>query len=204
MIGILDYKVGNLKNVKTAVKKLGYEAVISDKKNVLEKTDGLILPGVGAFRDSIEMLDRSGLHDFLDKWVSQNRFLLGICLGMQLLFDKSYEMGTHRGLMYIPGEVVKFSREKKIPHMGWNELFFKKSDPLINNINEGDYVYFVHSYYVSADNPSCIAYTNYGENAAAIVKKNNIYGAQFHPEKSADTGLQILKNYLDIVQNAKE
>ncbi len=200
MIGIIDYGVGNLKNVKTAVSKLGYECIISSNADELKNSAGLILPGVGAFGDSIEMLNKSGLRDFVDRWASDNKYMLGICVGMQLLFERSYEMGIFEGLGYLKGEVVPFERPLKIPHMGWNQLEIVREDNIVTNVESGDYVYFVHSYYATPDKEDLIAYTDYGVKAAAIVNKKNLYGVQFHPEKSAQIGEIILKNYLELIK----
>lgn len=201
MIGIIDYGVGNLKNVQTAVKKIGYECMISSNKEELKRSDALILPGVGAFGDSIDMLNQSGLRDFVDHWASDNRYMLGICVGMQLLFERSYEMGVHEGLGYLKGEVIPFEKPLKIPHMGWNELkISKKNSPILKNIEEGEYVYFVHSYYATPAEENLVAYTEYGVKVAAIVQKGNIFATQFHPEKRAATGEKLLKNYLELIK----
>ena len=199
MIGILDYGVGNLKNVSTAVKNCSRDAIISNDTEKLKDCDGLILPGVGAFGDSINMLNASGLRDFLDSWVSDNKYVLGICVGMQMMFERSYEYGVHEGLGYLKGEVIEFKGDLKVPHMGWNELHIKKESRLLEGIKENDFVYFVHSFYAPAEVESCIAYTDYGVDFCAIVNHNNLYATQFHPEKSSDIGNKILQNYLKMV-----
>ena len=198
MIGIIDYKVGNLLNVSHAVNRLGYECVISDDVDVLGKCDALILPGVGAFGACMENYRKSGLGEFVENWLKEGKYILGICVGMQILFEKSYEMGEYDGLGYFKGEVVKFEAPLKIPHMGWNELKINRTDPIMEGINDGDYVYFVHSYHALADKDDVIAYTDYGSEVTAIVGRDNLYATQFHPEKSGDIGHKILGNYLKI------
>ncbi len=201
MIGIVDYGVGNLKNVETAVKRLGRDCFISSDKEQLKHSEALILPGVGAFGDSIDMLNKSGLRNFVDKWVSEDKYLFGICIGMQLLFERSYEMGIHEGLGYLKGEVVPFEKPLTIPHMGWNQLDIVKQVPIVNNIQPKEYVYFVHSYYAMPVKDDLVASTHYGADVAAIVQKDKIIGTQFHPEKSAVTGEKILKNYLELTDD---
>ena len=199
MIGIIDYGVGNLRNVENAVNRLGYYCVISSDAKVLAESEGLILPGVGAFGDSMDMLNGSGLRDFVDEWAAAGKYLLGICVGMQLLFERSYEMGVHQGLGYLKGEVVPFSPPLKIPHMGWNQLELDRDDEILKGVKSGDYVYFVHSYYATPQAENLLAHTDYGVKAAAVVKKGNLYGTQFHPEKSGETGNLILKNFLELL-----
>jgi glutamine amidotransferase len=200
MIGIIDYGVGNLKNVQSAVKRLGYDCVVSDKASELADSAGLILPGVGAFGDSIDMLNQSGLRGFVDDWAAHDRLMLGICVGMQLMFERSHEMGIHEGLGYLKGEVIPFRGPLKIPHMGWNQLVIVKDSPLVKDIESGEYVYFVHSYYGTPAEENLIAYTEYGVQAAAIVQKGNLFATQFHPEKSASAGSKILKNFLELTK----
>ncbi|MEL7569250.1 MAG: imidazole glycerol phosphate synthase subunit HisH [Eubacteriaceae bacterium] len=199
MIGIIDYKIGNLANVKNAVQKLGYEAVISDDIDVLNKCASLILPGVGAFEDGIKALHEYKMVDFLNNWVNSGKYLLGICLGMQLLFDKSFENGVWEGLGYIKGDIVVFETKLKVPHMGWNNLVLNKNDDIAKGINPGDYVYFVHSYYAKTANfNDVILYSEYEVPFPAVVRKGNVIGMQFHPEKSSDVGRILLKNYLEM------
>lgn len=199
MIGIIDYKIGNLANVKNAVQKLGYEAVISDDIDVLGKCASLILPGVGAFEDGIKALHEYKMVDFLNDWVSNGKYLLGICLGMQLLFDKSYENGVWDGLGYIKGDIVVFETKLKVPHMGWNNLVLNKNDDIAKGIKPGDYVYFVHSYYAKTpDFNDVVLYSEYEVPFPAVVRKGNVIGMQFHPEKSSDVGKILLKNYLEM------
>ena len=200
MIGIIDYGAGNLKNVYNALSRLGYESVITNDKKVLEKCDKLIIPGVGAFGDGMKGLKESNLIPFINKWVEDGKYLLGICLGMQLLFDKSYEMGEYKGLGYIKGEVVPFDIPKnyKVPHMGWNELIINHKNNIVNNIDDGEYVYFVHSFHADKlDDNDLIAYSEYHYNVPAIVRHGNVIGMQFHPEKSDKTGNKLLINFLE-------
>lgn len=199
MIGIIDYKLGNLANVFHAVNKAGYRAVISDEFSVLRKCSGLILPGVGAFEDGINALDQCGMIDFLNDWIRRGKYLLGICLGMQLLYEKSYENGLWNGLGCLRGNIVRFEGEQKVPHMGWNSLHHHQTDALTENIRESDYVYFVHSYYARVpDFDEVLMYADYGVRFPAVVRKDNVIGMQFHPEKSALAGKILLENYLRI------
>ncbi|KNZ42113.1 imidazole glycerol phosphate synthase subunit HisH [Acetobacterium bakii] len=201
MIAIVDYDVGNLKNVYTALGDVGLEGVITRDKKVLEDAEAIILPGVGAFSDAMENLRKFELIDCLDANIKKGKPLLGICLGMQLLFDKSYEDGEFPGLSYIPGEIVKFSAPGiKIPHMGWNNLIINRDSPLVRNIGPEDYVYFVHSYYAKPINfDDVVAYAEYSVKVPGIVQRDNVMGMQFHPEKSSTVGLQLLKNFKEIL-----
>lgn len=200
MIAILDYGVGNLKNVYTALKNIELEAEITSDKQKLDNADGIILPGVGAFNDAMEHLKNSGLIESLNKNVSKGKPLLGICLGMQMLADRSYEDGVWEGLHFIPGEVVRFTNDLKVPHMGWNSLHSNESHPLTKGIVDGEYVYFVHSYYLKEENPEdVLLYTEYGIKVPAVIAKDNVYGMQFHPEKSSDTGLKLLQNFKELI-----
>lgn len=199
MIGIIDYGAGNLKNVYNALLRLGFDSVITNDKDILSKCDKLIIPGVGAFGDGMEGLVENDLIDFIDNWVEEGKYLLGICLGMQLLFEKSYEMGEHKGLCYIKGEIVPFDipKEYKVPHMGWNELVINREDNIVKGINNGEYVYFVHSYHADKMNDeNLIAYSEYHYKVPAVVRNGNVIGMQFHPEKSDKTGEKLLLNFL--------
>lgn len=201
MIAIVDYDVGNLKNVYTALGDVGLEGVITRDKKTLDQADAIILPGVGAFSDAMDNLRKFDLIETLDANVNKGKTLLGICLGMQLLFDKSYEDGEFSGLSYIPGEIVKFAAPGlKIPHMGWNNLIINRESPLVKNISDEDYVYFVHSYYaVPADFSDVVAYAEYSVKVPGIVQRDNVIGMQFHPEKSSHVGLQLLKNFKEVI-----
>ena len=201
MTVIVDYGVGNLFSLKSSLAVIGEESVISADSAVIERADRVILPGVGAFRDAMEKLRASGLVDTLRKVAEQGKPLLGICLGMQLLFDKSYEYGEHEGLGFISGVVAPIPVKEgiKIPHMGWNALSFgEKKHTLFRYLSEGDYVYFVHSYAAVGCDDAVIARTEYGSPVTAAVTKGNILGCQFHPEKSGDVGLKILRAFSEI------
>ncbi|MBR6801583.1 MAG: imidazole glycerol phosphate synthase subunit HisH [Eubacteriaceae bacterium] len=204
MIGIIDYKAGNLLNVSHAVNRLGYEAVITDDTDLLSKAEALILPGVGAFGSCVENFRNSGLQPFVDKWINDGKYILGICVGMQMLFERSFEMGEYKGLGYFKGDVVRFEEPLKVPHMGWNTLNINRPDPLLDGVENGNYVYFVHSYHALADKNDVIAYTDYGTDVTAIIGRENIYATQFHPEKSSKTGELILKNYLTIATGGEK
>ena len=201
MIAIIDYGVGNLFSLVSSLKAVGADAVITNDATVIKKADKLILPGVGAFGDAVEKLKNSGLFDLIISEAKSGKPLLGICLGMQMLFEKSYEYGTHEGLGLIDGSVVAMQRtlpeNLKIPHIGWNALHFKNESPIFGYINDGDCVYFVHSFYAETDSSNLIATTEYGKEITAAVQKGNIYGCQFHPEKSGNVGLNILKAFCE-------
>lgn len=197
---IIDYGLGNLESVYTAFEKLGIETKISSDKDEIAAATSLILPGVGAFRDAIKALHETNLIPIIKEHVKKGKFLMGICLGMQLLYEKSYENGEYEGLGIIKGSVEKLEIDFKIPHMGWNNLKFNKNDEILKYIKEDDYVYFVHSYYVNSSNEELIAYAKYGEKIPAIVRNNNVYGIQFHPEKSSDVGFNILRAYGEMIK----
>lgn len=197
---IIDYGLGNLESVNIAFKKAGIETKISNKKEEIEKANSLILPGVGAFNDAITSLKELNLIPVIKEQVKKGKFLIGICLGMQLLYEKSYEYGEYEGLGLINGSIDKLDISLKVPHMGWNNLKFNKNDEVLKYINEDDYVYFVHSYYANSSNEELIAYTEYEKKIPAVVRKNNIYGFQFHPEKSAQVGQNILRAYGEMIK----
>ena len=197
---IIDYGMGNLASVERAFEKLGVDVKISSREEDLRNAKSLILPGVGAFRDAIKLLDESGLSKVIKEEVAKGKYLIGICLGMQLLYDKGYEYGDYDGLGLIKGTIEYLDVKLKVPHMGWNNLKFNKQDPILKYIKEDDYVYFVHSYYAISDNSELLAYSEYEKNVPAIVRKKNVYGIQFHPEKSGETGLNILKAYKEIIE----
>ncbi len=203
MISIVDYGVGNLFSLSSSLKSIGADTVVtSDKQKILDSS-AIILPGVGAFSDAQEKLKQSGLFEVIIDEAKKGKKLLGICLGMQMLFEKSFEYGEFDGLGLVKGNIVplegKISPELKIPHIGWNSLEFKngKSD-LFKYINNGDFVYFVHSYFAADCDESVIATSEYGIDVTASVQKDNIYGCQFHPEKSGDVGLNILKAFCEM------
>ena len=199
MVGIIDYGVGNLFSLRSSFAAIGVEAFVSGDAAELAKADRLILPGVGAFGDAAEKLRASGLDAFVREQAAAGKPLMGICLGMQLLFERSYEYGDHEGLGLLKGQVVGMSGRLpeglKIPHMGWNALKLTKSAKLLE---EGSYVYFVHSFYAENCEDSLAAVTDYGIPITAAVEKDNIFGCQFHPEKSGNVGLAILKRFCEV------
>lgn len=198
MIVIIDYGVGNLFSLESSLAKIGEKCIVSGDRHDIVQADKIILPGVGAFGDAAEKLRERGLDEVVLDEVGRGKPLLGICLGMQLLFEESFEYGNHRGLGIVKGSVRPLSErisDLKIPHMGWNTLSFKKKSKLFEGLNDGDYVYFVHSYYGKCEDDSLSATTDYGFEVTAAVEKGNVFGVQFHPEKSGDTGLKILKNF---------
>ena len=200
MVGIIDYGVGNLFSLCSSFRAIGVEAFVSGDPEALAKADRLVLPGVGAFEDAAKKLRASGLEDFVRQQAAAGKPLLGICLGMQMLFEKSYEYGEHEGLGLLRGQVVpmegKLPGELKIPHMGWNKLEVRQGK-LLETVN-GEYVYFVHSFYAEGCEDSLAAVTEYGIPITAAVEQGNIYGCQFHPEKSGNVGLAILRRFCDM------
>jgi glutamine amidotransferase len=198
MIGIIDYGMGNLRSVQKAFEFVGEEAVISSDAEVLRKADKIVLPGVGAFGDAIATIRKKGLDKVIYEAVEQGKPFLGICLGMQMVFDKSYEYGEYEGLGLIPGEIKLLPDNVKKPHIGWNSLNIKMENPLLKNIGKNPYVYFVHSYYLETDAPVVSCTTDYGKEIQVGVQKDNIYAFQFHPEKSGDVGIQILRNFAEL------
>ncbi len=203
MIVIIDYGVGNLFSLESSFKSIGVNVLVSGDKEIIKKADKIILPGVGAFADAAEKLFTLGLADVLIERAKKGVPILGICLGMQLLFEKSFEYGEHKGLGLIKGEVKPISEViptgLKIPHIGWNALTFgKEKNRLFKYLKEGDYVYFVHSFYGANCDESVIATANYGVSLTAAVASKNVYGCQFHPEKSGEIGLRILKAFCEM------
>ena len=203
MIAIMDYGVGNLFSLKCSFEKIGAEVQVTKDPALLSDAEKLILPGVGAFKDAAAKLRMSGLDDVLKAEVKKGKPLMGICLGMQMLFEKSYEYGEHDGLGLLNGRVVGMNgtipSELPIPHIGWNALHFTNPDcPLFKHIKENDCVYFVHSYYAVDCQDSLAATTEYGAPLTAVVEKDNIFGCQFHPEKSGNVGLNILKAFCEL------
>ncbi|MCQ2543540.1 MAG: imidazole glycerol phosphate synthase subunit HisH [Lachnospiraceae bacterium] len=201
MIAIIDYDAGNIKSVEKAVNKLGYECVITRDIDLLKKADKLILPGVGAFEDAMGKLNEYGLTEVIRELVlEEKKPFMGICLGLQLIFDSSEEGVGVKGLSLVPGKIVRLPEgdNRKIPHMGWNSLHFPKESTLFKGVDEGSYVYFVHSYYLQADDENVVAATSeYGATIHAAIETGNIYATQFHPEKSSTVGLKILNNFLE-------
>ena len=204
MIAVVDYGVGNLFSLKSSLDYTGLQNIFTNNEEEIRNADALILPGVGAFRDAIDILNKTGLGNVVKEEAGKGKKVLGICLGMQLLFDRSYEYGDYKGLGLIKGDVVAMkdnieNKKLKIPHMGWNSLEFLEEDEILKYINEGEYVYYVHSYYAKNCDESVIACSDYEIKIPGIVKSNNIYGIQFHPEKSGKTGLNILKAFGEMI-----
>ncbi len=201
MIAIIDYGVGNLFSLCSSLKSIGAESVVTSDVQTIENADKLILPGVGAFEDAARKLKISGMDEVIKTQASAGKDLMGICLGMQLLFEKSYEYGEHQGLGLLHGNVVPMegaiSTELKIPHIGWNALKFSKDSRLFKYIKENDFVYFVHSYFASDCDDSVTATAEYGIPITASVQKDNVMGCQFHPEKSGSVGLNILRAFCE-------
>jgi len=203
MIVIIDYGMGNLRSVQKGFEKVGFEALVSDDPRVIEGADKLVLPGVGAFRDCMDNLRQGGFIGPIERHIEAGRPFLGICLGLQLLFTESEEFGRHAGLNIIPGRVRRFPADLqqagqalKVPHMGWNQLAIQQPAPLFEGVPSGESVYFVHSYYVEPEDPSVVAATaDYGLTFCAAVWRDNVMATQFHPEKSQQVGLRILKNF---------
>jgi glutamine amidotransferase len=197
MIAVVDYGMGNLRSVQKAVEKVGFDSVLVDSPEGLEGVEKVVLPGVGAFRDAMQGLRDRGLIDPILRHISEEKPFLGICLGLHVLFTESEEDGPCKGLGVIPGKVVKFrGNGLRIPHMGWNQVFFKKDVPITKGIPQDSYMYFVHSYYVCPDDPDEIAaVTEYGGEFPSAICKGNIFATQFHPEKSQANGLALIKNF---------
>lgn len=201
MIAIIDYDAGNLKSVEKAIQFLGEDVIASRDKEVIKNADKVILPGVGNFGDCMDKLKRYDLIDTINEVVDKKTPFLGICLGLQLLFKDSEEAPGVAGLGILPGKIVRIPEGEglKIPHIGWNSLALKNNGRLFNGLNNESFVYFVHSYYLKADDESIVkATTNYGVNIDASVEKDNVFACQFHPEKSGDVGLKILSNFASI------
>lgn len=201
MIAIIDYDAGNLKSVEKALVALGETPIVTRDKEEILKADKAILPGVGSFGDAMEHLHRFGLVDVIKEFCASGKPFLGICLGLQLLFERSDETSGVEGLGILPGEILKIPdcEGLKIPHMGWNSLEITPNAKLFKGISNGAYVYFVHSYYLKAKDPSIVAATTgYSTLIHASVEKDNIFACQFHPEKSSEVGLHILKNFIEV------
>ena len=202
MIGIVDYNMGNLASVINAFESIGAKIAVESNPDKLKDYDKLILPGVGAFGDAMEHLKANGMDIAVKEYAKSGKPLLGICLGMQLLFESSQEFGEHKGLGLIEGEVVPFDKSKfdhklKVPHMGWNELFIQKDTPLFSGLND-PYLYFVHSYHIVCEDKYAIGKTYYGYEFVSAVQRDNIYGIQPHPEKSHNNGLKIIENFVNL------
>ena len=206
MIAVIDYGVGNLFSLTASLKYLGAETVVTNRSEDIAKADRIILPGVGAFEDAAAKLRATGLVDTIMKETAAGKPLLGICLGMQLLFEESHEYGVHKGLGLIKGTVASIDEDLKkqgitdlkVPHIGWNALDFKEDEPLFKYIKQGDCVYYVHSFYGRDCEESTIATSMYGIKITGAVRNGNVYGTQFHPEKSGDVGLNILRSFMEV------
>ena len=209
MIAVIDYGVGNLFSLLSSLKYVGLDTKLTNDIEEIKNANGIILPGVGAFRDAIGNLEKYGLKETLINEAKNGKPFLGICLGMQMLFEKSYEYGEYEGLGLINGtveEIKKYIPENsdlKIPHMGWNSLIINerfKDDKILKDVDNNEYVYYVHSYFAKTDMKNIVTYSEYGTKIPGIVKNENVYGMQFHPEKSGDTGLKLLKNWGELVK----
>ena len=209
MIAVIDYGVGNLFSLLSSLNYVGLDTKLTNDIEEIKNAKGIILPGVGAFRDAIGNLEKYGLKETLINEARKGKPFLGICLGMQMLFEKSYEYGEYEGLGLINGtveEIKKYIPENsdlKIPHMGWNSLIINerfKDDKILKDIDNNEYVYYVHSYFAKTDTKNIVTYSEYGTKIPGIVKNENVYGMQFHPEKSGDTGLKLLKNWGELIK----
>ena len=209
MIAVIDYGVGNLFSLLSSLNYVGLHTKLTNDIEEIKNANGIILPGVGAFRDAIGNLEKYGLKETLINEAKNGKPFLGICLGMQMLFEKSYEYGEYEGLGLINGtveEIKKYIPENsdlKIPHMGWNSLIINerfKDDKILKDVDNNEYVYYVHSYFAKTDIKNIVAYSEYGTKILGIVKNKNVYGMQFHPEKSGDTGLKLLKNWGELIK----
>ena len=206
MIAVIDYGVGNLFSLTASLKYLGADVKVTGEKEEIEAADRIILPGVGAFADAKEKLDQTGLVETILEQTADGKPLLGICLGMQLLFDESHEYGVHKGLGLIKGKIASIDEDLKkagiaglkVPHIGWNSLQFEKDEPLFRYNKPGDYVYFVHSFYGTDCEESIIETSEYGVTITGAVRSGKVYGTQFHPEKSGEAGLKMLKAFMEV------
>jgi glutamine amidotransferase len=197
-IVIIDYGMGNLRNVQKGFEKIGFEAELTRSKKEIEKASAIVLPGVGAFKDCMENLERYGLIEPMLRSIEKGKPYLGICLGLQILYSESEEFGSHKGLDLIKGKVVRFrpDPEHKVPHMGWNTIEKEKEVPMLQGVESGDFFYFVHSYYVIPEEAKWIStFTTYGKPFVSSIWKENLFATQFHPEKSQQKGLRVLENF---------
>ncbi len=198
-IAIIDYGVGNLRSVEKAFTSQGIDAVVTRDEAVLRTAPKLVLPGVGAFKACMEGLRASGFESLVLDAAASGKPILGVCVGLQMLFDEGHEFGVHKGLGLLPGRVVKFPDTLRVPHIGWNQVAFKKSHPIFSGLADQSFFYFVHSYYVKPADANCVlGETDYGMSYASICGRENIVGVQFHPEKSQAAGLALLKNFAEM------
>ncbi len=201
MIAIVDYGMGNLRSVQKALEKLGYEAIVTDDPQRVAEASKVILPGVGAFEDAMTNLRRGGMVEPIKAHIDADRPFLGICLGLQLLFDRSFENGEHPGLGVVSGDVVRFDlpSEYSVPHMGWNQVRYRTASPIFEGIPDDSFFYFVHSYYVRPTDPDLVAgVTEYGHEFCSMIRRGNLFATQFHPEKSQRLGLAVLKRFAEL------
>ncbi|MDY0406818.1 imidazole glycerol phosphate synthase subunit HisH [Virgibacillus sp. 179-BFC.A HS] len=200
MIAIIDYGAGNIKSLQFALERLAIPSLLTDSKAEIEKADAIILPGVGAFTDAMKQLRLLGLDEVIKTETAKNKPLLGICLGMQMLYETSDEGGMHHGLGLLKGAIRRIPDNVKVPHMGWNNLDIHQKLPLLKHVENGEYVYFVHSYYAAEGEPEdLVADARYSLSIPAVVQHGNVIGIQFHPEKSGKTGMKILKNFGEMI-----
>ncbi len=205
MITVVDYGMGNLRSVAKALEKVGLDVKVSSNPQDIKNSKGIVVPGVGAFGDAIHNLDRFGLLDEVIKAIKEGKPYLGICLGLQILFEYGYEFGEHEGLGILKGKVIRFEDKEgyKVPHMGWNQVWIKKKEGLFEGIKEGEYFYFVHSFYaVPSDENDIASTTDYSVEFCSAVEKENVWAVQFHPEKSQKAGLKLLENFKKFVEKA--
>jgi glutamine amidotransferase len=204
LITVVDYGMGNLRSVSKALEAVGFNVKVSSFPEDIKNAKAIVVPGVGAFADAVHNLKRFKLFDEIINHIEKGKPYLGICLGLQLLFEYGYEFGEHRGLGVLKGKVIKFDHKSgvKIPHMGWNQVWIRKKEGLFSNIKDGEFFYFVHSYYADTENEEDIAsFTDYSINFCSAVQKGNIWAVQFHPEKSQKAGLKLLNNFKNFVNN---
>ncbi len=202
MIAIIDYGMGNLRSVQRAFEYVGAEVVVTAQRETIESASAVVLPGVGAFGKAMSNLEQEGLTDVIRQVIAQGRPFLGICLGLQLLFEDSDEMGQHKGLGVFGGKVKRFEVDLKVPQIGWNQIHVQQASRLLEGVADGSYAYFVHSYYVVPADPEIVlAATDYEIDYASIIGQDNVFGIQFHPEKSQAVGLRILRNFMRLVED---
>ncbi|MCF7926715.1 MAG: imidazole glycerol phosphate synthase subunit HisH [Candidatus Izimaplasma sp.] len=197
---IIDYDVGNIESVKRGFMRANIPIIISKDETTIKQAELLILPGVGAFKNAMDSLEETGLIPLIKDHVKRGKLLIGICLGMQLLFDESVEFELTKGLGFIEGQIVYLTKPKKIPHMGWNDLTINHKDPITTNFTTGEFAYFIHSLYAKTPDKYNLVYTTYGHKIPAIVRKDNVIGIQFHPEKSGELGLRIIQSIKEMVR----
>jgi len=205
MIAIVDYGMGNLRSVQRAFEYVGAEAIVTAHRETIESASAVVLPGVGAFGKAMSNLEQEGLTDVIRQVIAQGRPFLGICLGLQLLFEDSEEMGQHKGLGILGGKVRRFEVNLKVPQIGWNQIHIQRASPLLEGVADGSYAYFVHSYYVVPADPDIVlATTDYEIDYASIIGQDNAFGIQFHPEKSQSVGLRILRNFTALIERGEQ